>query len=134
LSRKSPEEELASFAASLPRFLRLWLEPVEGETYTDADVRAYFESDRALNAQMTKRYEELLGRCPAKYRAYRERRLRSLGLPPLPRGRPRKDAEAAEALELKAAGKSWQKVGMAQEKSRDAARKLASLRRNAQGK
>jgi hypothetical protein len=134
LPRKSQEEELASFVSSLPRFLRLWLEPIEGETYTEADVRAYFESDSSLNAQAIKRYEELLRHCPAKYRAYRKRRLLSDGLPPLPIGRPRKDAEADEAFELKAAGKSWQKVGTAQGKSRDAARKLASSRRKAQGK
>jgi len=133
MPRKSPEEELASFEASLPKFVRLYLQG-NVDDWDEADTRAYFQSDSTRTTQLIKEYEQLLRRCPAKYREYREKRLRSHGLPPLPRGRPRKDAEAAEASALKASGKSWQSVGNAQGKTRDAARKLAALRRKPQGK
>src|SRR5260370_12016558 len=44
------------------------------------------------------------------------------------RGRPRSDREALDALTLHAAGASWSDIGRKQQKSKDAARKLAKSR------
>ena len=49
------------------------------------------------------------------------------------RGRPRKDSEANEALCLHEAGTPWSEIGRAQGKPKDAARKLASLRKRSPG-
>jgi hypothetical protein len=134
LPRKSPEEELASFLASLPKYLRLYVQPSENESWTDEDTRAFFESDTARNTQLVRQYEQLLRRCPEEYREYREKKLLMQDLPPIPRGRPRSDADVNESLRLRAAGKSWQQIGTAQGKSRDAVRKLVASRRKSGGK
>jgi len=48
--------------------------------------------------------------------------------------RPRKDSEASEALRMHEAGTPWSDIGRQQGKSKDAARKLAGLRKAASGK
>jgi hypothetical protein len=132
--RQSAEEELTSFVLGLPRYLRILLQPGEEESWDASDTLDYFQSDAKRNSQLIQQYEQLIRRCPHRYREYREKRLRQLGLSPNPKGRPRKDAEALEAAALKASGESWQKVGRLLGKTRDAARKHVALRRKPQGK
>ena len=63
-------------------------------------------------------YLELLKRCPAKLRAYREREgkraaeVALFDVPSLSVGAPRKDSRAAEAIGLRKAGLSWAKIAI----------------------
>lgn len=63
-------------------------------------------------------YLELLKRCPAKLRAYREREgkraaeVALFDVPSLSVGAPRKDSLAAEAIGLRKAGLSWAKIAI----------------------
>jgi len=103
---KTAEEALASFLATLPNYLRRYL---EGSDWSAADIRAWSEGDYKRDRALIKQYENLLQACPAKRRVYLNRQREALKgmLLPIKRGRPRKDLDVQESLSLKAAGKTW---------------------------
>jgi hypothetical protein len=90
------EEFLERQTPIVQKFLR-------GEEFTREDVSALQRRevlDSICNAE--DEYLKLLPRCPKELREYRRRKLKAAAsrLPAVPSGAPRKDALAAEALEL----------------------------------
>ena len=134
MPRKSAEEELVSFAATLPNYLRNYLEAAGDSGIQDA--REFELGDHRRDRALIEQYEVLLRSCPTKWREHVKRKremLRALA-PSARRGRPRKDADVEEAMKLKSQGKSWPQVGRIQGKSGDAARKLTKSREKHPGK
>jgi hypothetical protein len=133
MSEKRAEEALASFVATLPKYLRLYLE--RGE-WDQEDWQAYADADYRRDRALIEEYERLLQSCPTKRRDYLKRKRAVLDslLPRTRRGRPRKDADVDEAIKLKSMGKSWGQIGTDQGKSGDAVRKLTKSREKPPGK
>jgi hypothetical protein len=99
---KSAEEELRELLADYP----LWVERILWKNPSPINLRPY--------PGLVEKYESILPRIPKKWREYRRaKRLyaqRVLGPPRATAGRPRKDALAEEAQQLKSGGKSYAQV------------------------
>ena len=102
---KSPEEELQELLAQYPP----WVERILWKNPSPTNLRPY--------KGLLEKYEGLLQRIPKKWREYRQAKKlyaqRVLGPPPGQAGRPRKDALAEEAQQLKSGGKSYAQVARA---------------------
>jgi hypothetical protein len=124
---ESPEEELEMFLAQYPPWMKdlLWKSP------SPDNLRLY--------PGVVEQYESILERIPGEWHKYREakrkylkRELLSLGGRA---GRPRNDALAKEAQQLRSEGKSYAKVAHAlnlrhgKVTSKEAVRKLLSSRK-----
>jgi hypothetical protein len=102
---KGPEEELRELLAQYPRWVEriLWINP------SPTNLRPY--------TGLLEKYESILQRIPEKWRKYRKAKelyaKRILGPPRGQAGRPRKDALAEEAQQLKSEGKSYAQVARA---------------------
>jgi hypothetical protein len=104
------EKDLSAFLAALPAYKRKQFE--QGlSSFTQEEWNQWIEWMAAAPEQfdeLWQEYSRLLQRVPAKLREYRKRMMRENGrslteaiLPGIPAGRPRKDALAKEAVELK---------------------------------
>ena len=107
---KSPETDLEEFLASLPSYKRKQFE--RGfSSFTHEEWTQWIEWMTTAPEQfdeLWQEYSRLLQRVPAKLREYRKRMMRENGrslteaiLRGIPAGRPRSDALAKEAVELK---------------------------------
>ena len=136
MPRKSAEEELVSFAATLPNYLRNYLEAAGDSGIEDA--REYELGDHRRDRALIEQYEVSAAILPDEVRreedVKRKREMLRALAPSARRGRPRKDADVEEAMKLKSQGKSWPQVGRIQGKSGDAARKLTKSREKHPGK
>jgi hypothetical protein len=108
------KSEISEFLARQLPYVRAFLQ----------DGSVSYELQRALTSKPTfeaffqaeEDYEELLKRHPAELKKYRQRaakiasKLALFRLPPARRGRPRKDALAREAIDLKNAGRSYGQI------------------------
>lgn len=95
---RHPEEELKEFLAQYPR----WMEEILWKAPSPANLRLY--------PGVVEKYESILERIPEKYREYCQAKMKHLKrelLSVAPSGRPRKDALAEEARQLRAEGKSY---------------------------
>jgi hypothetical protein len=115
MERPSPQKLIEEFLSRLPSFFQKIL---QGESLTPEELEEYGAPDslRGVEAQeLTREYERLLQAIPEDYRRYRERKEAVLShyAPPPAIGRPRKDAEAAEAARLHAEHKSWPQIARA---------------------
>lgn len=107
----SPEEELAEFLASKPK----WVQTALQEDASKLTLKQSKEWDE-LRAVLTDQYVQILRRIPAKWKQYRKKILREYGntfasllLPEGKPGRPRDDkAEEFEALH--SSGKSYREI------------------------
>jgi hypothetical protein len=131
---RTPEEELESFLAGLPVWQRKALE-CDFTSMTEEEQReslrpAATEGEYLEILKAQHRYVELVHRVPSKLRTLKGRIKRNIGAVVAPGrpGRPRKDALAAEALSLKAKGKSWAAVALSLKKNKEAIRKLVKSR------
>jgi hypothetical protein len=109
MAYKSPEEKLEEFLAAQPSWLRKILQ--DDLSLTPDEQLAWNQSDswwKDGGAKVQEKYETILQRIPAKWREHwRRKRQNALeGLPSSRLGRPRKDALAEEAKQLRQAGKS----------------------------
>jgi hypothetical protein len=98
----NPEKNLAAFLATLPAHKRKAFE--FGLLSLTQDELNQINSELGERDVARTEYERLLRRIPAKWREYNARQLADLKaafLPKNPEGRPRKDAFADEAKELK---------------------------------
>ena len=100
---RGPEQELETFLRSLHPLERKQLE--HGfSALTKKEMAEWFEIQRP---NKTEEYEDILQRTPAKLREYNQRQIKertlfnTYGLRPIPKGRPKKDALATEAVKLK---------------------------------
>lgn len=114
-----PEKQLEQFLAALHPAHRKWLEKGANTLTKDEEL----EATKALNLDLEApdirmEYARLLQPFPSKLREYRKRYeleqaafvRESFPLPPIPKGRPRKDALADEAAQLKGSGLSYAAV------------------------
>lgn len=115
----SPDSELEQFLAALHPAHRKWLEKGINTLTKDEEL----EATKALNLEapdFRMEYARLLQPFPSKLREYRKRyeleqtlAIRDLfPLPPIPEGRPRKDALADEAAQLMESGLSYARVAI----------------------
>jgi hypothetical protein len=114
MSSKSPEEQACDrFLARQLSWVRKWL---QGDyLLTSAERAEVLNGDWIeIYGQAADEYLKLLVLCPRKYRAYREREVKSVlsWLTAVPAGAPRKDGLAQEAIALKRAGFSYAKIAM----------------------
>jgi hypothetical protein len=112
-----PEKELEEFLAALPAATRTWLE--QGAYMLSYEETVELENDSTTQkSNLRQEYERLLQPFPAKLREHRKRKEHErklvidvlMPLPLIPEGRPRKDALADEAAQLKEAGFSYAKI------------------------
>jgi hypothetical protein len=108
---------LADFLAALPSYQRKWFE--QGFSSLTADEQSEWSNDViAGKPEPRGEYERLVSRIPAKLRKYRQReadesaRVRLMGIPANPPGRPRKDFLRAEVEHLRESGLSYPRVSM----------------------
>jgi hypothetical protein len=111
---KDPEKELEQFLAEQPSWVRKVLRrelPLEGQDAKNCSEALEGDGIFELSA-LEKKYRAILIRIPTRWRDYREKlkRIALANLPTRQVGRPRKDAFAEEASQLKAAGKSYANV------------------------
>lgn len=125
---KNAEEELRELLAQYPP----WVERILWKNPSATNLRPY--------KGLLEKYESILERIPKKWREYRKAKKfyaqRALGPPAGRAGRPRKDAEAEEARQLKSTGKSWAQVALALNKkhgedttTKEAVRRLVASRK-----
>jgi hypothetical protein len=128
---KSPEEELRALLAQYPP----WVERILRINPSPKNLHPY--------EGLLDKYESILQRIPEKWREYRKAKKlyaqRVLGPPRGRAGRPKKDALAEEARQLKAEGKSYAQVALALNNTHgkgtttpEAIRKLLTSRRKDQ--
>jgi hypothetical protein len=102
---RSPEEELKEFLAQYPQ----WMEDILWKSPSPDNLRPF--------PRVVEQYESILKRIPGKWREYCEARRKYLKRELLSlagrAGRPRKDALAEEAQQLRSEGKSYAKVAKA---------------------
>lgn len=110
---KDPEEELTEFLLAQPSWLRKILQldysliPEERQAWQDSD--SWWQG---ASGSVQAEYERILQRIPPRWREYcKKRRQDALtGVPSVPPGRPKRDAFAEEAEELRRAGKSYAEI------------------------
>jgi hypothetical protein len=112
---KRPEEELAEFLSAYPP----WLESILWSSYSQQDFLAWIESDLSdlgTWREIEERYESILKRDASRWREYRKvqkkfaQKFSTWLTHTQEPGRPRLDALAEEAAELKRAGKSYAQI------------------------
>ena len=112
MSQVSPEEkELENFLADLPAWMQKGFQ--QGlSSLTQSEFNEWTKNqDNAAN--LLREYERKIWSIPARRRAYREAwGVIEVPLPANPEGRPRKDAIADQAKELKKSGLSYAQIAM----------------------
>lgn len=113
-----PKKELEEFLAALPAAARAWLE--KGVYRLSYEETVELNNDSTIDtSNLRQEYERLLQPFLAELREHRRRKEHERKLvadvifkplPTLPRGRPRQDALADQATQLKESGLSYAKV------------------------